>query len=235
MNLLPQPADEEDRFPHRHDRAFAYLRQLLLDGGLEPDQVISSEVVARALGISRAPVTDAIKRLVSDGFLTVIPQVGCRINAPQPREVADFYRLFARSEGVITTLAAERRSPEQAEALESLAKELDRRYRELRRQKGSGAELRALNRRRYKAIHMLAGSRIAAELVANMWDRSDFYIRIAYGAFVYGSKVHGDNTAICRAIVAGDGVAAGTRTEAYLLRVGEQIAGKLDERLSLPA
>lgn len=232
MNPLPSTADLEARFPHRHDRAFAYLRQLLLDGGLEPDQVISTETVGRALGISRAPVTDAIKRLVHDGFLTVIPQVGCRINAPQPREVGDFYRLFARSESVITGLAAQRRSADQAEALAAAVEDLDRQYRRLRAREAAGPELRALNRRRYEAIHGLAGSGIAAELVANMWDRSDFYIRVAYGAFVQGRPVHADNTAICRAIVAGDAETASARTEAYLERVGRQIEKKLAERLS---
>lgn len=230
--MIPRAAGLDVRHPHRHDQAFAYLRQLLLDGGLEPDQLISTDTVARALGISRAPVTDAIKRLVRDGFLTVIPQVGCRISSPQPREVGDFYRLFARSEAVITGLAADRRSAEQADALEVTAKELERAYRRLRTQDAAGPELRALNRRCYEAIHALAGSAIAAELVANMWDRSDFYIRIAYGGFVQGRQVHADNMAICRAIVAGDGAAASARTEAYLLRVGSQIEGKLAERLA---
>jgi len=50
----------------------------MLDGGLEPDDLISTDEVAKALRISRAAVTDAIKRLVRDGFMTVMPRVGCR-------------------------------------------------------------------------------------------------------------------------------------------------------------
>ena len=204
MSLPPPPADLEARHPHRHDRAFAYLRHLLLDGGLEPGQAISSEGVAAALSISRAPVTDAIKRLVGDGFLTVIPQVGCRVNTPGARDVADFFRLFARSEAVILGLAAERRSAGQAEALVRLAADLDRDFRDLRKTAAAGPALRALNRQRYEALHVIAASPIAGDLVANMWDRSDFYIRIAYGAFVQSAAVHRANQAICRAVIAGD-------------------------------
>jgi len=221
VNLPPPDAGLETRFPHRHDRAFAYLKMLLLDGGLEPDEVISTEDVARALKISRAPVTDAIKRLVRDGFLTVIPQVGCRICSPQPTEVADFYRLFAKSEAVVIGLAAERRTASQAAALKSAIEGFDRQYRALRNNAGIGPDYRALNRLRYEAIHGLAASRIVGELVANMWDRSDFYIRVAYGEFVYGSKVHQSNQEICRAIIKGDAATAIDETESYLLRVGK--------------
>jgi hypothetical protein len=35
--------------------AFAYLKFLLLDGGLEPDDIISTEGVAQSLSVSRAP------------------------------------------------------------------------------------------------------------------------------------------------------------------------------------
>ncbi|MFC3226263.1 GntR family transcriptional regulator [Marinibaculum pumilum] len=227
MSLPAPPADLEARHPHRHDRAFAYMRHLLLDGGLEPGQAISSEGVAAALDISRAPVTDAIKRLVGDGFLTVIPQVGCRVNAPGPRDVADFFRLFARAEAVILGLAAERRSDAEAEALDRLAADLERDFRALRKADSGGPALRALNRRRYEALHAIAGSPIAGDLVANMWDRSDFYIRIAYGAFVQAAAVHRANQAICRAVIAGDPAAAMAATEDYLAKVGEATADRL--------
>ena len=215
---------------HRHDRAYAYLRSLLLDGGLEPNDVISTDGIAKALNISRAPVTDAVKRLVSDGFLTVIPQVGCRITAPQPGEVTDFYRLFARSEAVIIGLAAERCRPAEAAALAVLVKDLDRQYVALQKSRDNGAALRALNRRRYEVLHKLAASRIAGELVANMWDRSDFYIRTAYGSFVQGPTIHRCNQRIWSAIVRRDAATAMRLTEGYLLQVGEQIAAQFAKR-----
>lgn len=227
MHLHPAPADFETRHPQRHDRALAYMKSLLLDGGLEPNDVISTEDIARALAISRAPVTDAVKRLVSDGFVTVIPQVGCRITSPQPVEVADFYRLFARSEAVIVGLAAERRRPHEAIALSGLIRDLDHQFVALKANHGNGAALRALNRRRYAAIHTMARSRIAGELVANMWDRSDFYIRVAYGQFICSAKVQKCNQDICRAIVRADAPTAMQLTEEYLTHVGGQMAARM--------
>ena len=231
MSLPPADPALESQFPMRHDRAIAYLRSLLLDGGLDPNHLISTDEVAQALRISRAPVTDAIKRLAQDGFLTVMPQVGCRVHAPQPQEVADFYRIFAKSEAVVNAIAAERRTPAQASTLKELNEELEGRYRKLSAAEHAGPQLRALNRRRYDVIHNMANSEIAARLVAHMCDRSDFYIRVAYGEFVYAPSVHRANRKITQAIVRGDGATAADATETYLTTVGIRAAEALQRRL----
>ena len=225
---LPEPVSSllADH-PQRSDRALAYLRGLLLDGGLEPDRRISTEEVARRLGISRAPATDAVKRLARDGFLEIVPQVGCRVRAPQSAEVEDFYELFSRSEALITGLAAARRTDDQAQSFRTLAKEIDSRTQHLSKAEDAGPELRALNRRRYEAIHELANSPIAAELVANMWDRSDFYLRVAFGEFVVSRAVQTVFRKISKAIIDGDAATASEETRSYLSAVGKRAAGRL--------
>src|SRR4249920_1802129 len=100
--------------PRLHDLAYGYLKELLLGGGLEPGDQISSESVGRVLSISRAPVTDAIRRLTVEGLLEILPQVGCRVVRPVPAEVKDLYELFGATEGVIARLAAERRPANEA-------------------------------------------------------------------------------------------------------------------------
>ena len=67
------------------------------------------------LSISRAPVSDAIRRLTVEGLLEVLPQVGCRVVRPVPAEVKDLYEIFGATEGVIARLAAERRSAAEAD------------------------------------------------------------------------------------------------------------------------
>lgn len=233
MHLPPPDTRPEADAGLRHDRAFAYLTSLLLDGGLEPEDVFSTDAVGKALAISRAPVTDAVKRLVRDGFIAVIPQVGCKVRFPAPEEVEDFYRLFARSEGVITGLAAERRTAEQASRFGALVSGIDAEQDSCRGLPSAGPRLRALNRRRYEAIHAMAGARIAGELVANMWDRSDFYIRVAFDQFAYSRDAHASNQQIARAIIAGDPDTAVRVTEAYLMQAGTRTARELRRRLDL--
>jgi DNA-binding GntR family transcriptional regulator len=227
-NNLPAPDSSlAADHPQRNDQALAYLRGLLLDGGLEPDQQISTDEVARRLGISRAPATDAVKRLARDGFLEIVPQVGCRVRAPRSAEVEDFYQLFARSEALITGFAAARRTEDQVRCFDGVAREVDARTRDLSSREGAGPELRALNRRRYEAIHELAGSPIAAELVSNMWDRSDFYVRIAFGEFVVSRSVQARFRKIATAIRRRDPETASHETCSYLVAVGGSAAKRL--------
>jgi len=226
--LLPEPAATlAATFPNRNDLALAYLKGQLLDGGLEPGQVFSTEDVAQRLRISRAPATDAIKRLARDGFIAVAPQVGCRVRTPKPAEVADFYRLFARSEALITGFAAARRTESQASSFQALTSSLTQRVRDARNRENPGPKLRSLNRERYEAIHALANSQIAGELVSNMWDRSDFYVRVACGTFVLPRAAQSASTKISKAIVAGDADTASGETESYLSAIGEQTAARL--------
>src|ERR1041384_4839568 len=79
--------------PRLHDLAYAYLKGLLLGGGLDPGDQISSEGVGRVLSISRAPVTDAIRRLAVEGLLEILPQVGCRVVRPGPAGGEDLYEI----------------------------------------------------------------------------------------------------------------------------------------------
>lgn len=128
---LPRPSRKLLGNPSRlHDRAYTYLKGLLLDGGLEPGEIISTERVGQALAISRAPATDAIRRLTSEGFVAVLPQIGCRVRTPAPAEVADFFELFALGESFVSRLAAERRSTlaagDFARECEAIERELDR-------------------------------------------------------------------------------------------------------------
>lgn len=222
--LPTAPASISAKFPHLHDRALAYLKGLLLDGGLEPGDMVSTESIAKALGISRAPATDAVKRLANEGFLLILPQIGCRVPIPDAKEVADFYALFSRSEGLVTRFAAERRTDEEAIKFKRLVDDLDA---QAAHNPSESPSQRILNRERHAAIHMLAKSATTADIVASMWDRSDFYLRAAFGEFVPLSAVKAPQTKIAQAIIAGDGETAERITIKYLDEMGRKAVTKL--------
>ncbi|MBI4694436.1 MAG: GntR family transcriptional regulator [Gammaproteobacteria bacterium] len=215
---------------HLHERAYVYLKELLLDGGLNPDEVISTDGVARALGISRAPVTDAVKRLTAEGFFVVMPQIGCRVVLPEPQEVADFYELFALNEAYVTRLAAERRSPVEARTFSRLVADLLRQARSAKPAAEHGPLLRQLNRSRHEAIHALARSPLNGRIVAALWDRSDFYIRLAFGRFMPPRAVIEVQAVIARAVVDGDGARAERETQRCLRELGAEAATRLAQR-----
>jgi DNA-binding GntR family transcriptional regulator len=224
---LPPPADDLLHRLPLSDRCEHYLRALLLEGGLEPNQPLSVEAVASALNVSRQPAMEAVKRLAADGFVTIQPQVGCRVVLPQPDHVADFYRLFAPAEALIARFAAERRSMPEAQAFQDLSRQVEAEASQAGPPDRRSPAYRALNRSRYEALHAMARSPIAAGLVAGMWDRSDFYIRAAFGSLYFTSAVRRAHVAITEAISAGDPDAAGTATADYLTEVGARTVDRL--------
>jgi DNA-binding GntR family transcriptional regulator len=214
--------------PRLHDLAYAYLKNLLLGGGLDPGDQISSEGVGRALSISRAPVSDAIRRLTVEGLLEILPQVGCRVVRPVPAEIRDLYEIFGASEGVIARWAAERRSDEEAEEFRALCASLaaddglpadpDARFLELRRR----------NRRRYEMLHRLARSPLSTDSGETYWDRSDFFLRVTFGGRDLPGFVRDARAALVGAVVAGEGQTAEHVTRHYLVRLGREVADALE-------
>ena len=65
-----------------------------------------------------------------------------------------------------------------------------------------------------------------------MWDRSDFYIRVAFGQFAYTRSVHAANREIAQAIIDGDTETAIRVTEAYLAEAGARTSAELRRRLA---
>ena len=229
--VLPNAPDSLWRgTPRLHDLAYAYLKGLLLGGGLDPGDQISSEGVGRVLSISRAPVSDAIRRLTVEGLLEILPQVGCRVVRPVPADVKDLYEIFGATEGVIARMAAERRSSAEADefarlcaALQSdagLPSDPDARF----------VELRQRNRRRYERLHELARSPLGTVIGETYWDRSDFYLRVTFGGRGLPRFVRAAHAAFVAAVVAGDGAAAERETRSYLVRLGHDVAEKLERR-----
>jgi DNA-binding GntR family transcriptional regulator len=179
------------------------------------------------LQVSRQPAMEAVKRLAADGFVTILPQIGCRVVQPEPDHVADFYRLFASSEGLIARLAAERRTEVEAEAFGELSRQVEAEAGKAGLPEQRSPVYRALNRRRYEAVHAMAHSPIAAAIAAGMWDRSDFYIRAAFGSLYFSETVRVAHAAVTAAIVAGDADMAEVETVRYLTEVGTRTVRSL--------
>ena len=72
-------------------RAYAYVKQQLLDGTLADGTLLSEGAVAEAVGISRTPVREAFLALASDGLLELYPKRGALV---VPLTTADVNDLF---------------------------------------------------------------------------------------------------------------------------------------------
>ncbi|WP_250002885.1 GntR family transcriptional regulator [Actinoplanes sp. M2I2] len=80
-----------ERVERRLLRTTAYesIRDAVVRGDLAPGAVLNSADLAGRLGLSRAPVRDALARLADEGLVEMKPQSYTRVTPVLPREVRD--------------------------------------------------------------------------------------------------------------------------------------------------
>jgi DNA-binding GntR family transcriptional regulator len=190
------------------EQCYLHVKSLLLDGGLDPGDSVPVESLSQELKVSRQPVMEAIKRLAAEGFVHIIPQVGCAVTRPAPDDVDDFYRLFAGSEALIARLAAERRSAEEARTYAELAAVIAREAENAGSFEDRDPVYHHLIRRRQTAIHTMARSPVITQISASLWDRSNFYVRAALGSAYFTDYVKSLHRQIDQAVIDGDSASA---------------------------
>lgn len=90
------------------ERTYQALRAALLDGDYLPGERIYEAAVAQALGVSRNPVREAVRRLQQDDLLDVRPHYGIYVTTIPAEEIEDVYRIRGALEATAAALSAER-------------------------------------------------------------------------------------------------------------------------------
>jgi len=107
-------------------QAHRQLRQQILEGRLSPGQRLPLRPLASELGMSMAPVGEALRELAREGLLETEPGWGARVRRLDSDELRNQHILRTAVECEAVRQCAARISPPQLEELRSLAAELDR-------------------------------------------------------------------------------------------------------------
>lgn len=90
--------------------ALLAMREMILNGSLEPGERVSELAIVEQTGISRTPVRAALQRLEEEGFVETIPSGGYAVKSFSETEVLDALEIRGTLEGLAARLAAERGS-----------------------------------------------------------------------------------------------------------------------------
>lgn len=83
-NVVPTPEQSS-----MSDRAYAHVKQRILDGTYSGASLVSEGEIADELGTSRTPVREAFLRLQAEGWMKLFPKRGAMILPPGPDEGSD--------------------------------------------------------------------------------------------------------------------------------------------------
>lgn len=108
------------------DQAVEHIYDLILDGTLSPGDQIKESWLASEMGISRAPIREALKELISNGIIEYRPQVGNFITQLSPKETVDAYITRGILEGYAIGITHTQFSEDEIEELEGMTRLMEK-------------------------------------------------------------------------------------------------------------
>ena len=95
------------------DRAYAVLRDDIVEWRLRPGTVLAEVEQSERLGVSRTPLREALGRLTAEGLTTAAGGRGVVVTAISLEDIDELFELRETLEGKAAALAAERGDPEE--------------------------------------------------------------------------------------------------------------------------
>lgn len=143
---------------------YEQLREQILTGEFAEGEWLREARLATALGTSRTPVRDALRRLHGDGLVELSPNRGAQVTGLARSDVADIFKLRSLLEGFAARKAAESDDTDVAhltslcEAMEAVAaKRVD-----------ASNEITDLNMQFHTAVHQASGSMLLPRLLESV-------------------------------------------------------------------
>jgi DNA-binding GntR family transcriptional regulator len=102
------------------DRVFSRLCEAIVEGQIPAGSKISEPELARAHGISRGPLREAIGRLEACGLVVRRPNVGARVVTLSSSQLLEIFHVREALEGMAARLAAQNMTDEEVAELRAL-------------------------------------------------------------------------------------------------------------------
>lgn len=159
------------------DVVYRELRYQIFTKKRQPGERLPEESIAKELDVSRTPVREAIRRLATEGLVSLVPNVGARLANPDRQEILDTYEVREYLECLAARRAALCITPEQTARLQWTIDEEETIFAE----KNFEAYL-DVNNRFHRTLAESSGNPILAEFVGNLLARTCVYM-IFYESF----------------------------------------------------
>ncbi len=101
-----------------------YIRQQLLEGELSPGDQVKEVELSKRLGISRAPIREAMQQLSREGLIQSEPQKGKYISALTSKDIMDSYFTGGVLEAAAVAKALSSYTQEDFSAMETLVEDM---------------------------------------------------------------------------------------------------------------
>lgn len=101
------------------DHVFDEIKQHIIIGELRPNQRLIESKIARRLGVSRTPVREALKKLETIGYVSILPNGGLVVTEHTPEQMRSLFEIREALETMAIKLACQRATEEQIKSAEA--------------------------------------------------------------------------------------------------------------------
>lgn len=154
-------------------KAYEHLQEELIRGRWGLNERISEKSVADELGISRTPVREAIRKMISEGLLYQVPSSGTFVTKPDRQSIIEMFEVRLALEGMAAGKAVELiRAPEVRELQRQfqIMRNASRKFRDSGEEAMGGDVLERFltaDRAMHKTLLDVADNRMASNIVHN--------------------------------------------------------------------
>ncbi|MGW3564635.1 GntR family transcriptional regulator [Streptomyces sp. NPDC000941] len=160
------------QFLSKSDLAYAELRGRILSGGLPAGSRLAQYDLAESLNMSITPLREAIRRLSSEGLVTVETHRDVRVSAMNSDEARQLFEVRLSLDPTAAELAATRRTDADIAAMRTAVGNL------LPVTRQWGEEALTAHRVFHQTLYRASRNDVLIRLLDDLWDKSDRYRRL---------------------------------------------------------
>lgn len=147
-------------------RVYHHLRDLLISGQLQPGERLTLAEVAAAVGTSHMPVREAVRQLVAERALTMLPNRALQVPVMTVARFRQLLSVRKLVEGEAVAQAAQRIDAAALARVEALSRQFGA---QMTSKSPDVSELIALNKALHFGIYEAAGNAVQLEVIELLW------------------------------------------------------------------
>jgi DNA-binding GntR family transcriptional regulator len=205
-----------------HDQVASRVRDLIIEGRLEPGSRIDEAHLIEELGVSRTPFREALRTLAAEGLVIVRPSKGSIVRKLTPQDVFSMLEVLGHLERLAGELACDRASDDDIADLIALHDRMMACYNARDRM-----PYYKMNQEFHARLAELSGNETLCEMQANIQARLK---RIRYIGNQQPESWAGavaDHEEMVRALALRDGPRLGEAMASHLKKTWDRVKGSI--------
>ncbi|MFQ3264974.1 MAG: DNA-binding GntR family transcriptional regulator [Colwellia sp.] len=204
------------------DKLISQITQDITSGNLKPGDQLEESFLAEKFGVSRTPIREAIRAMVRLGLLEAIPRKGVIVRILNTKELLDLFEVAAGLEGMASRLAASSLTDEHAEVIISKLENC-----KVAAENQDKVQYSIANIEFHAAIHEATNNHWLIEQLQNIGIHINAYRSLPYNVRGRLSKSIEEHSAICQAILTGEGNKASELMRDHMMLQGKRLPSVL--------